>query len=226
MSIRRKIANTSAILLAVTALAGCQALSGPSKPTIVPPNPLTGSGAWAALATDNDISRMTELDEVFADGLAEARKAGFKSAIAREGELLDPDAALPAAAPTPGSYNCRTVTLGKTKERGSPAFQRFKSFFCYIEVEGDRFTLVKQSGSDLPAGRLYPDPGTRRMVFLGAMTKSGENATVAYGDQRQRDIIGAFERIGPFRWRLVMPLPADGGKVDITEFTPVPDQPE
>ena len=67
-----------------------------------------------------------------------------------------PRAALPRPAPTPGSYNCRLIKLGKAKAKG-PAFESFKPFFCYVEVEDDLLTIVKQTGSQRPAGRLWED---------------------------------------------------------------------
>ena len=88
--------------------------------------------------------------------LAEARARGFRSAIASEGELLKPGGALARPAPTPGSYNCRLIKLGNTTRRG-PAFEKFKPFFCYVEVENNLLTIVKQTGSERPAGRLWED---------------------------------------------------------------------
>jgi hypothetical protein len=35
-----------------------------------------------------------------------------------------------------------------------------------------------------------------------------------------------FERIGPFKWRLVIPWPQDAAKLDVFELTPVAKQPE
>ena len=38
---------------------------------------------------------------------------------------------------------------------------------------------------------------------------------------------GTFERVGPFRWRLVIPWPqSNGSKLEVYELTPVADQPE
>jgi hypothetical protein len=37
---------------------------------------------------------------------------------------------------------------------------------------------------------------------------------------------GIFERIAPFRWRLVIPWPQDGAKLDVFELTPVAQQPQ
>ena len=37
---------------------------------------------------------------------------------------------------------------------------------------------------------------------------------------------GVFERIAPFVWRLVIPFPQDGTKVQVFELTPVAEQPK
>ena len=37
---------------------------------------------------------------------------------------------------------------------------------------------------------------------------------------------GIFERIAPFRWRLVIPWPQDGAKLNVFELTPVSEQPK
>jgi hypothetical protein len=36
---------------------------------------------------------------------------------------------------------------------------------------------------------------------------------------------GILERIGPFRWRLVIPWPQSTSKLDVFELTPVEQQP-
>ena len=86
-----------------------------------------------------------------AAGLAEARARGFRDDIRSEGKLLVSGGGLARPAPTPGSYSCRLVTLGRSAKRG-PAFEKFKPFFCYIDVEGELFTIVKQTGSQRPPG--------------------------------------------------------------------------
>ena len=49
---------------------------------------------------------------------------------------------------------------------------------------------------------------------------------LAYGEDPKRDMAGIFERIAPFQWRLVIPWPQDGAKLDVFELTPVAEQPE
>ena len=107
----------------------------------------------------------------------------------------------------------------------APAFEKFKPFFCYVEVEGDLFTIVKQTGSQRPAGRLWEDDMTTRLIFLGSLALGDEEKPAAYGEDPKRDMAGIFERIAPFRWRLVIPWPQDGAKLNVFELTPVAEQP-
>jgi hypothetical protein len=128
-------------------------------------------------------------------------------------------------APTPGSYSCRVVSLGRSAKRG-PAFEKFNPFFCYIDLEGELFTIVKQTGSQRPAGRLWEDDDPARLIFLGSLALGNEEEARAYGDDPRRDVAGVFERIAPFVWRLVIPFPQDGTKLQVFELTPVAEQPK
>ena len=125
----------------------------------------------------------------------------------------------------PGSYNCRLIKLGKATAK-APALEKFKPFFCYVEVEGDLLTIVKQTGSQRPAGRLWEDDDPTRLVFLGSLALGEEDQPLAYGDNPKRDMAGVLERIGPFRWRLVIPWPQSTSKLDVFELTPVAQQPQ
>ena len=140
--------------------------------------------------------------------------------VSREGKLLLPRSALPRPAPTPGSYNCRLIALGKATAKGK-AFESFKPFFCYVEVEGDQMTIVKQTGSQRPAGRLWEDDDANRLIFLGSLALGDEEAPLAYGDNPKRNMAGVLERIGAFRWRLVIPWPQSDSKLQVFELTPV-----
>ena len=183
------------------------------------------SDVWRHIASVADRSRIDRVASAWTSGLAEARTAGFRTAIDEEGKLLDPAAAQARPAPTPGSYRCRLVTLGRDGGK-EPAFEKFKPFFCYIGIEDELFTIVKQTGSQRPAGRLWEDDSTTRLIFLGSLALGNEEEALAYGDDPKRDMAGVFERIEPFRWRLVIPYPQDGAKLDVFELTPVADQPE
>jgi len=184
----------------------------------------TKGDIWRRVATDADKNRLARLSTAWAQALADAREHSRKEVMA-EGALLNSGAALPRPAPTPGSYNCRLIRLGATTKK-APGFEKFKPFFCYVEVEGDLLTIVKQTGSQRPAGRLWEDDNPDRMIFLGSLALGDEEQPLAYGDDPKRDMAGVFERVGPFRWRLVIPWPQGPSKLDVFELTPVADQPE
>ena len=190
--------------------------------TVVPP---TKSDAWKAVATASDQNRLARLAEAWRQALAEARPK-FEKEIAAEGALLKPDGALPRPQPTPGSYNCRLVSIGKV-DSTAPSLVKFKPFFCYVLTDDDgQLTIVKQTGSQRPAGALWDDDNPRRMIFLGSLALGDEKEPLAYGDDPQRDMAGVFERIAPFRWRLVIPWARSGDELEVFELTPVADQPD
>ena len=118
------------------------------------------------------------------------------------------------------------IAAGWSSWADKPAFEKFKPFFCYVEVDGNLLTIVKQTGSQRPAGRLWEDDNSTRLIFLGSLALGDEEAPLAYGDNPKRDMAGIFERTGPFRWRLVIPWPQDGSKLHAYELTPVADQPQ
>ena len=218
--------RSGTVLVIFLALGGC--VTPQSEPPVAAPPPVsappTKADRWRTVASSSDAERLNRLPFAWTEGLNAAR-ARFAAAVREEGDLLRPDAALARPAPTPGSYNCRVVRLGST-DRRAPAFVRFKPFFCYVEVEGDLLTIVKQTGSQRPAGRLWEDDNPERLVFLGSLALGGEDQPLAYGDDPKRDMAGVLERIAPFEWRLVIPWPQSTSKLDVFELKPVANQPE
>ena len=73
--------------------------------------------AWTAVASRADQQRIARTAQAWSVGLTEARARGFGSAVKAEGKLLTPGGALSRPAPTPGSYSCRLVALGRTAEK-------------------------------------------------------------------------------------------------------------
>ncbi len=212
------------IFLGFAAVAGLQGCA--TKPTLPPGvhpsvevGPPPKSAAWRALATTADRDRLDRLGLAWSEALADANKTNA-SDVRKEGKLLLPRSALPRPDPTPGSYNCRLITLGKATPKGKP-FETFKPFFCYVEVEDNLLTIVKQTGSQRPAGRLWEDDDPTRLIFLGSLALGDETAPLAYGDDPKRNMAGVLERIAPFRWRLVIPWPQSDSKLDVFELTPV-----
>lgn len=212
-------------IFAIAALAaGCADLNRRPVPAVEAPAQPTKTEVWQGIANPADRDRLANVSGAWAAGLAAARRS-HATAIREEGALLREDAGQVRPAPTPGSYSCRLITLGATA-RGKPALERFKPFFCYVQTEGEILTIVKQTGSQRPAGRLWDDDNSRRMIFLGSLALGSEDEVRAYGDDPKRDMAGIFERIAPFRWRLVIPWPRDGSKLQVFELTPVAEQPE
>ena len=208
------------------ALAGCATATDRARSgATVTVEEARKSDAWTAVATAADQSRINRLGLAWQQSLMEARPR-YRREIAAEGNLLEPLARLPRPQPTPGSYNCRAITIGKSG-RNSPAFEKFKPFFCYVLTDdAGILTIVKQTGSQRPAGRIWDDDDPNRMIFLGSLALGDEQEPLAYGDDPKRDMAGVFERIAPFRWRLVIPWPQSGAKIQVFELTPVANQPK
>ena len=207
-------------------LAGCATKSNlpPGVRASVEVGPPPKSEAWKALATAADQDRIARLGLAWQQALDDANRTNAGD-VRREGKLLLPRAGLPRPEPTPGSYNCRLIKLGKATPKDK-SYESFKPFFCYVEVEGDLLTIVKQTGSQRPAGRLWLDDDPKRLVFLGSLALGNEDQPLAYGDDPKRNMAGVFERIAPFKWRLVIPWPQSTSKLDVFELTPVAQQPE
>lgn len=211
-------------IAAVTALAllgGCA--TKPKLPPGVHPVVEVGApskaNAWKSVATAEDQDRVARLGLAWQEALADAKKTNAAD-VRKEGSLLLPRGGLPRPSPTPGSYNCRLIKLGSVNGKSKP-FESFKPFFCYVEVEDDLLTIVKQTGSQRPAGRLWEDDDPTRLVFLGSLALGNEDQPLAYGDDPKRNMAGVLERIGAFRWRLVIPWPQSTSKLDVFELTPV-----
>jgi len=208
-------------MAALIALAGCSTkpATTPGVHPSVEVGPPPKSEKWKSVATVEDRDRLSRLGLAWQQALDEATKTNAAD-VRREGKLLLPRSALPRPDPTPGSYNCRLVKLGNAAPKAR-AYESFKPFFCYVEVEEDLLTIVKQTGSQRPAGRLWDVDDATRLIFLGSLALGNEDAPLAYGDDPKRNMAGVFERIGPFKWRLVIPWPQSTSKLDVFELTPV-----
>jgi hypothetical protein len=208
----------AAIVATISACATKPKLPPGVHPSVEVGPPLK-SNAWKAVATAQDQDRIARLGLAWAEALDDANKTNAAE-VRKEGKLLLPRSGLPRPSPTPGSYNCRMIALGKASLQGK-AFESFKPFFCYVEIEDEQLTIVKQTGSQRPAGRLWDDDDPTRLIFLGSLALGDETAPLAYGDDPKRNMAGVLERIAPFRWRLVIPWPQSSSKLDIFELTPV-----
>jgi hypothetical protein len=169
--------------------------------------PAPAGEAWRDAAEPADVAAIDALPTLWGEALR-----GVK--VGAEAELLDPVGALEHPALPPGSYHCRVVRVERGRTQGFP------SQFCFVRGESDgRLSFNKQTGSDLPNGWLFADAGPR-YVFLGAQQRRPGENSLAYGAERARDIAGVVERVGAFKWRLVVPRTSPRG-VWVYELTPV-----
>lgn len=174
---------------------------------------------WRSMVSDDDRALLDGLPAIWERTLR-AIPARQRGTVAAEDELLQPGAARQHPAVPPGSYHCRLVRLDPA-DRSKPV-QSFKEFFCYVRGEQDnQLSFTKQTGTELPGGWLHPD-GDRRLVLVGAKQREAGDNSLSYGDDPDRNLVGAVERIGPFRWRLVLPQRMGRAGIDVYELTPVP----
>ena len=201
-------------LLAALLLAACQAESAdPAEPC---PG-LMAAEDWRTRATEDDRRRLRNWRDAWTEALDQARAAGHAAAIAGEGVLFDPDAALAGPLPPAGDYDCRTIKIGSPS--GLLPYIAYPPFRCRIGADGGRSSFVKLTGSQRPIGRLFGD-SERRMIFVGTMQLGDERRAYQYGTDRERDLVGMLERVGENRWRLVFPYPHFESLLDVIEITP------
>lgn len=197
-------------ILALVLLAGCSTLR--QQPAMVP----QPTNDWRRVATDDDHNRLRKWRSAFTDGLAAARAAGHGAEIAKEGALLEPDAALGGPIPD-GLYRCRIIKLG-AKAQGMLDYIAYPDFQCRVETQKRRH-FAKLTGSQRPLGILFPDSQLRE-VFLGTLVLGDESRALQYGVDETRDVAGFVERIGERRYRLLMPEPHFESRLDVMELVP------
>jgi hypothetical protein len=215
-------AASAALAATALLLAACQTPRAAPRATVS--LDLEEAPAWQKVASPEDVAKLDAAPSAWTQALEDARRGGFSRQVRAEGDLLSPAAALPRAAPPPGSYSCRVIRLGKTSPRGR-AFVAHKPFFCHVGVNGEQLSITKQTGSQRPGGYLWDTDDTRRLVFLGTLALGTEDAPLAYGEDPARNMAGLFERYGDFRYRLVVPWPRQDSKLDVFELIPLPPQP-
>ena len=208
-----RLNRPSAILLAGLLLAGCG--GGQLHQSLAMP---TYSPSWREMASDEDKERLRDWRPAFVKGVAAARRAGHSAEIDREGALLDPDSALPEPAIPDGRYRCRVTKLG-AKGDGLLDYIAYPAFACVIGRDGSLQRLDKVSGSQRYVGILYAGDAMRQ-IFLGTLVLGDERRAMQYGQDETRNVAGHLERIGPSRWRLVMPSPHFESLVDVMELVP------
>lgn len=199
------------------AMGSCQAIEQPAG--LIP----RWTTAYRELISDRDQLRLHNWRTAFTSGLAAARRSGHTAEVEREGAMLNPDSAVPGPAIPNGVYRCRVIKLG-AKSAGNLDYVAYPGFTCRVRPERDLQRLGKLTGSQRYVGLIFPgDP--MRNVFLGTLALGDETRALQYGQDQQRDVAGYVERIGPNRWRLVMPQPQFESQVDVMELSPDEAQP-
>jgi hypothetical protein len=199
-----------AALLLPVLLAGCatQRSAVPVQPTIT----------WRSAATSDDRERLRDWHATFRGAVLAANRSGRDEEVAREGALLQPDSAIVGGPIPNGDYRCRVIKLG-AKSQGLLDFVAYPYFQCRVEQAGRLQRFAKLTGSQRYVGRIYPGDALRQ-VFLGTLVLGDESQAMAYGIDRERDVAGYVERIGPARWRMIMPSPHFESQLDVLELVP------
>jgi len=182
------------------------------------PKPIVAGHAsdWRAVATDADRAKLHDWRATFVDAIAAARTSNAAD-VANEGALLDPDAALGGPIPN-GTYRCRVIKLG-AKSPGMLNYVSYPAFACRVRAEHAIQGFAKLTGSQRPVGLIFPADQLRQ-VFLGTLMLGDEVRAMQYGNDPDRDVAAFVERVGPARWRMVIPRPAFESKTDVIELVP------
>ena len=174
---------------------------------------------WHDIVTSDDQSRLRAWRKSFVAALDAAGKSGYAPQIAREGKLLEPDAALGGGPIPNGIYRCRVIKLG-AKNTGLLDYVAYGAFTCRVRQSGDVQDFRKLSGSQRLVGVIFPNDAMRQ-VLLGSLVLGEEQRALQYGQDQSRDVAAFVERIGPNRWRLVIPEPHFESRLDVMELVPV-----
>lgn len=171
---------------------------------------------WRKAATAQDRARLRNWRDAWLAALAEARATpAGAAALAADPALFDPDRTIEGAALGPGVYRCRIHRLGGI----GPVVRALQSGAwtgCRVTEEGATRRFATD-GEQRASGNLY-DGTDSRTVFLGTLALGDEDRPLRYGRDARRDMAGLVERIGPGRWRLVLPFPGFQSTLDVMEI--------
>jgi hypothetical protein len=203
--------------LFIAALLACSSCSVIEQPSGLIPRWTT---AWKEVATADDRQRIADWRTTFVAALDDAKKAGYSAEIAREGVLLDPDAALGPPAIPNGMFRCRIIKIGAKPDSGSRHYVSNPPFLCRVKPTRGLQRFNRFGGAQRYVGLIFPGDAVRQ-IFLGTLVLGDETRAPQYSQDELRDIAGYIERIGPNRWRLVMPRPHFESQLDVMELVPV-----
>jgi hypothetical protein len=200
----------------LTVLLACSSCSVIEQPAGLIPRWTT---AWKEVVTEDDRQRLADWRSTFVSAVDAATKAGHGSEITREGPLLQPDAALGPPAIPDGLFRCRIIKIGP-KGEGNLPYVAYPPFYCQVKAERGLKRFNKFGGSQRYVGLIFPADAVHE-VFLGTLVLGDETRALQYGQDQLRDIAGYIDRVGPNRWRLIMPKPHFESQLDVMELVPV-----
>ena len=200
------------LLAALFACSSCNVIEQPSG--LIP----RWTTAWKDVATPGDRKRLADWRSSFLAALDAASKAGHAAEIAKEGALLEPDAALGPPAIGDGLYKCRIIKIGAKTDGGLP-YIAYPPFYCRVKTERGLQRFNKFGGSQRYVGLIFPGDQVRQ-VFLGTLVLGDETRALQYGQDELRDLAGYIERVGPDRWRMILPEPHFESRFDVMELVP------
>jgi hypothetical protein len=201
------------LLAVLLSCASCSVIEQPSG--LIP----RWTTAWKEVATADDRQRLSAWRASFMAALDAAKKGGHDADIMREGALLEPDAALGPPAIPNGTFRCRVIKIGARPDSGSAAYDAFPPFLCELSAEQGLQRFNKFGGAQRYVGLIFPGDAIHQ-VFLGTLVLGDEKQALQYGQDELRDVAGYVERIGPDRWRLIMPKPHFESQFDVIELVP------
>jgi hypothetical protein len=201
-----------ALLVMFAIVTACTAIEQPSG--LIPRYTV----AYKEVISADDRVRLRDWRKTFETALDAARMGGHAAEIVSEGSLLDPDAAIAGPALPNGIYRCRVIKVG-AKEAGNLNYAAYGPFTCRVRQERELQRLGKLSGAQRYVGLIFAGDAIRNVV-LGTLVLADESRALQYGQDQQRDVAGYMERIGPNRWRLLMPRPHFESQFDVMELVP------
>jgi hypothetical protein len=200
------------LLAALLACSSCSVIEQPSG--LIP----RWTTAWKEVATPDDRQRLADWRASFIAALTAAKAAGHSAEIANEGALLEPDAALGPPPIPDGLFRCRVIKIG-AKDAGGMAYVSNPPFYCRVKADRGLQRFNKFGGAQRYVGLIFPGDAVNQ-VFLGTLVLGDETRALQYGQDELRDIAGYVERIGPNRWRLILPKPHFESQFAVMELVP------
>ncbi|RZJ75210.1 MAG: DUF4893 domain-containing protein, partial [Brevundimonas sp.] len=182
---RRHVRSRILIAACAATLAAC-ASTPPAPPPPTQPGQVLMD--WRGVITANDRDRYQRVDAAWTLALEQARRLQGSGDLNSLGDLIDPDAGRANVTPPAGDYRCRTVKLGSQGGEQGLGYVVYGWFACRIEQTPRGLRFTKLTGSQRPAGLLFPE-NARHMVMLGSMALASEPAANSYGQRPERDLV-------------------------------------